>query len=181
MRTNQLAVTVVLVAGLMGAGRAAGAEERAPATDRSRVRSNNTAIVALIAQAEQQSPTFRAMVETIDASDGIVYIQAAPCRHGVQACLKNVTAVGAHRFLWVNVNVRKDDRDLMASIGHELRHAIEVLNEPSVRNFTAMHMLYRRIGTYGDTTAFETSAATKAGEAVRTEVGQFKRHVKSAR
>ena len=74
-----------------------------------------------------QSPTFRRMVETINASDGIVYIDPGTCRDGVRACLVNVSSAGGHRFLFVKVDMEKADHALMASIGHELQHAVEVL------------------------------------------------------
>jgi hypothetical protein len=41
-----------------------------------------------------------------------------------------VTKAGANRMLRVKVDTRKADWDLMGSIGHELRHTIEVLNNP---------------------------------------------------
>src|SRR5215203_5838399 len=58
------------------------------------VRSTDLALVALIAQAGRESPTFRGMTETIRASDGIVYVQPGRCGHGVRSCLANVVATG---------------------------------------------------------------------------------------
>ena len=96
------------------------------------VRSHHEALRAMITTATEQSSTFRRMVETINASDGIVYIERGVCRHGVRACLVNVTSAGRHRSLFVNVDIIRAERKLMAAIGHELRHAIEILGEPAV-------------------------------------------------
>jgi len=53
--------------------------------------------------------------------------------------------MGPHRVLRILVDPRAADRDLMASIGHELQHAVEVLNHRSVRSSSQMILLYRRI------------------------------------
>ena len=139
-------------------------------TAMTRVRSTNPAITALIAQATLQSQTFRELVETINNSDGIVYVEEGGCGFGVRACLTSVTTAGANRMLWVLVDRSQVDWDLMASIGHELRHTVEVLNEPAVTSRAAMYMLYSRIGRRGMGRAFETQLAIEAGAAVRDEV-----------
>ncbi len=135
-----------------------------------RVRSTSPAITALMAQASVQSQTFRELVETINDSDGIVYVEEGVCRFGVRACLAGVTTAGNNRMLWVFVDRNQVDWELMASIGHELQHTIEVLSEPAVTNSAAMYMLYSRIGWRGMGRAFETQSAIEAGTAVRGEV-----------
>jgi hypothetical protein len=134
-----------------------------------RVRSSNSAIGTLIRDATERSTTFRRLVEIIDASDGLVYVDAGRCRHGVGACLVNVTAAGNNRILRVVVQPQKDDADLMGLIGHELRHAIEVIEDPTVTSTVAMYFFYRRQGTPRGN-SFETDAAVDAGMAVRAEV-----------
>jgi hypothetical protein len=52
----------------------------------SRVRSTDVRITALIARAAEQSATFRSLLETIDATDGIVYVETGGCA-AVRACL----------------------------------------------------------------------------------------------
>jgi hypothetical protein len=139
------------------------------------VRSTDAALVALIAQAGRESPTFLRMTETIRAGNGIVYVQPGRCGHGVRSCLVNVMDAGERRILRVIVDVNKQERELMGSIGHELRHAIEVLGDPTVRSTVAMIHFYMREATSGGGTAFETHAAIVAGDAVRSEVGKYRR------
>jgi hypothetical protein len=135
-----------------------------------RVRSTNPVITGLITQASAQSPTFRELIHTISSTDGVVYVEEGACGFGVQACLARVTTAGDNRWLWVFVNTDTDDWDLMGSIGHELQHALEVLNEPSVTSTAAMFMLYSRIGWRGLGRAFETYAAVETGTAIRAEI-----------
>lgn len=90
------------------------------------VRSTNAVIRALMTEAAGHSRTFRRLLETIEGTDGIVYVESGVCGHGVRACLAmSVTPAGGYRILRILIDVRQKPRDLMASIGHELRHAIE--------------------------------------------------------
>jgi hypothetical protein len=57
----------------------------------------------------------------------------------------------------------------MASIGHELQHALEVLSYSSVRSSSEMILLYKRICDLCGG-SFETNAAVRAGYAVRDEL-----------
>jgi hypothetical protein len=138
------------------------------------VRSNNTSIAPLISQATKQSRTFRGLMETINASDGIVYVIEGKCGHGVRACLVTVSKEGPTRFLWVRVDTHKADLDVMASIGHELRHTIEVLSEPRVTSGAALYMFYSGVGSRDANGAFETTAAVEAGNFVWSELRKYR-------
>jgi len=136
-----------------------------------RVRASNAAIVTLIQHASERSNTFRGLLNTINASDGIVYIEPGMCGHGMRACFVNVTKAGSNRMLWVMVDARGVDCDVMGLIGHELQHTVEVLSDPRVTDATAMHFFYEQMADeQSDGRVFETIAATKAGETVREEV-----------
>jgi hypothetical protein len=88
----------------------------------------------------------------------------------VHACLLfTITMAGPNRLLWILVDPQKSDRDFMASIGHELQHAVEVLSNRTIKSDRAMYSLYfekcQRCGG-----AIETYAAIRAGAAVRAEL-----------
>jgi hypothetical protein len=136
-----------------------------------RVRSNSPAIRAVIDQATERSVTFRRLVDTIDRTDGLVYVDEGRCNHSVRACLMlSVKVAGPYRLLWIAVDARKaPGAELMASIGHELQHAVEVLSDPAVTDNHAMFFFYHHRGS-GDTGRFETKAAIDAGLDVLAEV-----------
>ena len=69
-----------------------------------RIRSSSASLAALIARVTKHSATFRALIDAIDASDGIVYVEAGECGHDVTACLVGVTSAGAYRMLWIKVD-----------------------------------------------------------------------------
>ena len=140
-----------------------------------RVRSTTPAIASLLAEAESRSATFRDLLRTIEATDGIVYVEPGVCRHGVRACLSlSVVRTGGYRFLRILVAGAEDIVELMATIGHELRHAIELLSEPAVKTTTAAYNYYlREAPTARD--AFETAAAINTGIVVANELARSHR------
>lgn len=127
----------------------------------------------MIDEAAQRSATFRRLVKAIEATDGIVYVEQGECAHCVPACLTlSITPTAGYRFLRVLVDGRQPDWEVMSSIGHELRHALEVLGETGLRSTEAIFLFYFREGTtMGET--FETDAAIRAGNAVKNEVVSF--------
>jgi hypothetical protein len=171
--TTRRPIAELVVAGLVGVGSPAVADTT-NAQNLPHVRSNNSSLVALITRATEQSTTFRGLIDAINVSDGIVYVEPGHCRYS-RACVVGVTAAGGYRILRVSVVLRHADSDLMAFIGHELQHAIEILSNPHVRNTEDIYLFYSRFGTRGKGPLdFETTAATKAGDAVRKEIRAFK-------
>ena len=173
--TRRAAGAAVIVAVLGWASSAAASESRAAgqaflmAPD-ARVRGVSARVVAMINEAAAQSETFRGLVDRIGTTDGMVYVAEGECGHGVGACLLlTMTAMGPNRVLRILVDHRKVDRDLMGSIGHELQHAVEVLSHRSVRNYSAMILLFKEMCD-GCGRRFETDAAIRAGVAVRDEL-----------
>jgi hypothetical protein len=178
-KTTRRLFARLVVAALLSVGSSAVAEGAGQETA-SLVRSSNSSILALIARAKEQSATFRGLVDTISTTDGIVYVEAGRCRYS-RACLTGVSTAGVFRMLWVTIDTRRVDSELIASIGHELQHAIEILSNPDVRSTAAMYIFYsrfaRRVGTGRG--AWETTAAMKVGNAVRTEIQAFESQTKN--
>ena len=109
-------------------------------------------------------------MDAIQATDGIVYVQRDRCRHHVFSCLVLwMGFAGPYRVLRVNVAGGRNDIETMASIAHELRHALEVLNEPHVRSGFGMYQLYTLNHAHRGET-FETEAAIDAEDAVYKEL-----------
>jgi hypothetical protein len=136
-----------------------------------RVRSSSERVSALIAEAIEESSTFKALIAAIEATDGIVLVEEGACPHRVPACLAwRVTPAGPHRILQVLLDSRKPDIELIASIGHELRHALEVLQDASLRSTGAIRLFYMRLMGGDSPRTFETDAARAAGDAVYREM-----------
>jgi hypothetical protein len=142
------------------------------------VRTASRTIAAAIDTAMERSATFRALVATIEASDSIVFLTEGTCQHQARACFVALKPAGAFRLMFVEIDSRYVDWDLMGSIGHELRHTVEVINDPSVRTDAEKYFLYRRIGWHSTNGNPETIEAMDAGNAVRAEVRQAARRAK---
>ena len=175
-RNLAMAAVAAAVLGTPNLSAAADAMAVSAAAPVPHVRSGNPQLVTLIEQATERSGTFRNIVETINGSDSIVFVEVGECGHGVRACFVSVAASGAYRYMRVIVDTRKADWDLMGSIGHELRHTMEVIDVPRVRDNVGKFFLYEQIGSRRTASgALETQAAVAAGNTVRAEVRQFNR------
>jgi hypothetical protein len=171
-QTRNVAARAVMTVAFLAVGQPAWTAQStppvAPAAP-SGVRTRSAILRTLIDDAIERSQTVRRLVHTIQASDGIVYIEVGECRHRRRACLVAVTQAGPYRILWVKVDTRNADSDLLAgSIGHELQHVVEVLSRPTVTDNAAMFLFYDRDGPRRST--FETEAAIEAGNRVRAEL-----------
>ena len=134
-----------------------------PVQRSSRVRGSSPGIVEAIEEATDHSPTFNELLTAIAATDGIVYVHYGECGRNVLACLVlTVRPAGPYRVLQIKVDPRRKGRDLMVSIGHELKHALEMLNEPAVVNNSTAHNFYQRIAPRRGN-SFETQAAVQIG------------------
>ncbi len=140
-----------------------------------RVRSSNRTIALLLGEASARSSTFRGLVRTIEQTDGIVYVEPGRCFHGVRACLSlSIAGAGTYRILRVLVDLATDAMELMATIGHELRHALEILTEAAVRSTKDAYQYYAREAPT-NREVFETQAAIAAGLAVERDLNRARR------
>lgn len=134
------------------------------------VRSESPIVRSAIALARERSATFRQLMESIDATDGLIYIVEGQCPRGVGACLHlSVGIAGPRRLLRIIVNPRwSPGCGMVQSIAHELQHAWEALADRNVRTSTGLYRLFERIGPTGSGT-FETRDALKMGAIVARE------------
>jgi len=150
----------------------------AAATDlQASVRSTDGPTLQLIEEGTERSATFRALVASINRSDGIVYVERGICAFGhVNGCvLPFIAATQGHRYLRILVTPDKSrvsHDHILALIAHELQHAREVIEHPRVIDVATMEEMYRRIGTplAGHQSGYETSAARAAGDIVLGEL-----------
>jgi hypothetical protein len=136
-----------------------------------RLRSIDASITQLMEHAVTRSPTFKRLAATVEASNGIIYIEAGVCPGRVLACLLMwMVSSGGNRFMRIVVDRQRLDSDelLVGAIAHELQHAIEVLSDQFVTNGTKLYFFYRRYAPT-EKEQFETVEAERAGIAVEDE------------
>lgn len=128
-----------------------------------------------LSAAASASPTLKATLDAIVASDVVVHV--VPLEEGHRWCLgllRFVTRAGGHRYLRVAVRPQLPRDLLVETLGHELHHAVEVARERSVvdeASFAAfLRVVGHRSGLAGSDRWFDTAAAREAGRRVRREV-----------
>jgi hypothetical protein len=136
-----------------------------------RVRTSSALLSSLIVDARKHSPTFLKLASSLEASDLIVYFEAAP--HMEARFRGRVHLMGASagfRYLRIQIRTAMNRYDIIASLAHEMQHANEIAAHPEVVSEADLASLYRQIGDEHDWCMFETNAAQQAGRTVRTEI-----------
>jgi hypothetical protein len=112
-----------------------------------RVRSTQRFVISLIREGYERSPTFQSLVDTLQQSNVIVYVQPAVCAGGrIRSCLTSVKGSAVERHIRINVDTRTSHNALIATIAHELQHAAEIAERPDVLDAATARRLYREIG-----------------------------------
>jgi hypothetical protein len=135
------------------------------------VRTTNPAIGRLLARGYRRSPTFASLFTRLQHSDVFVYIEEVPRLPGaLEGRLMMLPRAHDHRYVRIQIAMRGAPEDSIALLGHELQHALEVAEAPSVGDPEALASLYRRIGFGGGGHQYETVAAREMGRTVRREL-----------
>jgi hypothetical protein len=117
----------------------------------------------------RSSSTFQDLGRRVARANGVVLVNDGSCG-AKRGCLQHWIAVaGVRRYLRVLINTNKPRNEVVATIAHELQHAVEVLDDPSIR--TAAAIYWRSRGPFAASQrSFETQAAIEIESAVRREL-----------
>ncbi|MGH9313969.1 MAG: hypothetical protein ACRD1S_12335, partial [Vicinamibacterales bacterium] len=120
----------------------------------------------------RRSPTFARLRAALEAGDVIVYVQTVShLSPTLDGRLVFLTTANQKRYLRIDVRGSLPLNDLLATIGHELQHAVEIAGAVDVRDARSMGSFYQRIGVSRRAqTSFDTDAAREAGSRVRSEL-----------
>ena len=148
-----------------------------PARDGSHVRTMDTRLHAEIDEGLARSSLFRDLVARLDASDVIVYVETecamSPRLFGR---LTFMASGGGRRYVNVHVSCALTDSEQIAALGHELRHAVEIADAPSVVDEASLAAEYRRIGfaSHGVPSGlgYESHAAKDAAQRVWADLAR---------
>lgn len=155
----------------VGVARAVPADEILKSPER-RIRAMDQRVARLLSDGVRRSTTFAALVSALQGTDVIVYIEAnnhLPARLGGRLLLQAVTE--RERYVRVQVRAALPPNQAIEVIAHELQHAIEVAQNPSVVDEKGLLDLYQRIGYLSfEDRGFDTRAAKRTGEIVRQEL-----------
>lgn len=125
----------------------------------------------VLADGLTRSPTFRRLVSRLERSDVIVYITVRiDMKPSLGGALRVLGRSATDRFVHISLNGQNSQPMLVALLGHELQHAVEVADAPDVTSDDSLTALYRRIGVHVSRDAWDSRAAQETGRTVRAEL-----------
>jgi len=138
----------------------------------------------LLADAAARSSLVRAMVDRLEHSDVVVYIRHRQFNDSqLNGWIGVLSVIAGRRYLVIELACGRIKFEQMATLGHELHHALEIADEPSIVDARTLAAYYSRVGINtgdhaGGGRTFETVAAQQAGLQVRRDV--FTRAMRTA-
>src|ERR1700724_2790493 len=111
-----------------------------------RVRSTQRFMIALIREGFSRSSGFRDLVDALQQSNVIVFVQPASCAGGrIRSCLVSVNGSRRERHIRIIVDAHTSHDWLIATVAHELQHAVEIAEHPEVIDGSGALQFYRGI------------------------------------
>lgn len=139
-----------------------------------RIRPQDSRSTRMLHDGMARSETFRALVTRLEASNVFVYVQVSPfIRSALAGQLTWMTQAGPYRYLRATISPDQTIDQAIASLAHELQHALEVADDEAVVSEETLVSLYKRIGrpsTAAVAAGWETIAAQETGHQVRREL-----------
>lgn len=144
------------------------------------VRTTNPDLTRLITEGYRRSATFRRVADALVDTATRVYVESSWSRQGqglarnLSGGLQFITSSSGMRFLQVSLRPGSTDDEVMATLAHELQHALEVGQAPEVTDDESFRRLFQVIGErtcFGlDRECYDTAAAMDVGHDVLAEV-----------
>ncbi len=125
----------------------------------------------LMADGIAHSPTFRWLVDRLERSNVIVYIDVRPDMPAyLGGSLRFLARSASDHFVKIQLNRVFHGKTLVALLAHELQHAVEVAESGQINSADDLRQLYRRVGVLTGADKYDTVAAQRAGYVVRHEL-----------
>jgi hypothetical protein len=155
-------------------------------TGGARVRPYDRRSAALVVEGLHRSERLRLLIDQLEQRHVIVYVQMQPSLKGrLAGSLTWVAGTREFRYVRVSLNPELRGPAAIATLAHELQHALEVANEPSIIDAKSLSVYYRRNGINMSArhAGWDTEAARTVGDEVRQELahGREGRIVESLR
>ena len=146
-----------------------------PQTDASvpHLRPESADLRTLLRTTAAASPALQALVQRLEASDLIIYIDTRALPPSLDGRIGWIGAAGGARFLKIEIACPRPAWVQATALAHELRHALEIAEAPWIDGPAALARHYARIGVESggaERLTFETDAARVFGSRVRKEV-----------
>src|SRR5688500_10883291 len=127
----------------------------------------------LLEDATALSYTVRALVARIERSDLIVFVRCVAFKNSsLVGRMMFITAAAGQRYLMIDVKAPDQWHAQIATVAHELQHAVEIAGASWVVDQATMAQYYRQAGitVAMEPLVFDTEAARNVGRRVRGEL-----------
>ena len=138
-----------------------------------RVRPHDGRAAATLLQGIARSETIRLIVNRLETLDVIVYVEMQPAlQHTLAGRMIWLTATQNFRYVRVSLNPELSGEALVAVLGHELQHVLEVALSPSIVDEPSLESYYQKngINMRSHASGWDTQAARDTGNMVRREL-----------
>ena len=138
-----------------------------------RVRPYDRRAAALVVEGLRRSDRLRALIDELEERNVIVYVQTMPSLKGrLAGSLTWMTATKGFRYVRVSLNPELRGAAAIATLAHELQHALEVANESSIVDAASLTLYYKRngISVRAHENGWDTEAARTVGDEVRHDL-----------
>lgn len=140
---------------------------------RPRVRAYDGRSASLLLEGLERSTTMRAIVDRLEQLDVIVYVEMQPAllKH-LAGTMTWLAATKFNRYVRISLNPKMMHDSLIAALGHELQHALEVAEAPSIVDTASLQAYYEQngISTAKHFNGWDSVAARVVGDDVRKEL-----------
>jgi hypothetical protein len=145
-----------------------------PVPRQPRLRLTHSRLEQVVGHGRRQSPSFQALLDQLEATDIVVYVECARLPARVDGQLTFVTAAAGTRYVLVRIAWDLPLARKIAILGHELQHALEIARSPDVVSAETMAAAYQRFGFTrnrgGKRVDFDSVAAIDAGMTIWREL-----------
>ena len=147
-----------------------------PASPLQRLRLTEPWLQPIVDAGREQSPSFRRLLDELATTDVVVYVQCARLRSHLDGELLFLTATAGTRYVLVRIRWDLPLPRKIATLGHELQHALEVARSPDVVSYATLAAAYERFGfarnRAPDRMDFDTVAAIDKGLIIWRELAE---------
>lgn len=140
-----------------------------------RVRAIDARSQAWIRAGASGSATFRSLLARLSKGDLIVYVVTVDrISGGAAGQLFFVTATPRARYVRIEVAADRNLKDMVALVGHELQHAVEIADAPRVRSPQSMALLYLGMPENSFRSQYDSVAARVTESRIRNEFAGYR-------
>jgi len=142
------------------------------------IRASDDELVALLEEGMRRSPTFKGLVDRLSKSDVILYVRPdVTAKNNAPTRLTFLAAKAGFRYLVIRVASGRSKEQQLATLGHEMQHAVVIADAPSVVDSQTLRKEFERVGkltqpSVGDDFFFDSPAAEEVRRRILAEVSQ---------